>query len=167
MLPKEIWKPVPKFESIYEISNYGNHRRIAKTCTSSKIGALKGSINSNGYKAIHLWRDGKALSKYAHRLVADCFGDPSWRIINHIDGNKSNNYIGNLEDSTYAENNLHAYRTGLKKGHGRKLDYEKATQIRQLKGFMSYTTLADKYGVAVGTIQQIVSMKTYKYPEAK
>ena len=57
-----------------------------------------------------------------HRLIAEIFvynPDPSNKnVVNHIDGNKKNNHASNLEWVSYSENNLHAYKTGLKKPAG-------------------------------------------------
>ena len=69
-----------------------------------------------GYKQYSLYIDGKQVRKKAHQLVARCFipnDDPKKNMINHIDGNKLNNTISNLEWCTAYENNKHARDTGL------------------------------------------------------
>lgn len=66
---------------------------------------------------VNLWRNNKGKYFTIHRLVAMHFIDnPNNKpIVNHIDGNKLNNNVENLEWTTYGENNQHAYDTGLKK----------------------------------------------------
>ena len=75
----------------------------------------KGNI-AGGYLKYDLrWKD-KKYSKLAHRLVAEAFilNPNNLPVVNHKDGNKLNNNINNLEWVTVAENNIHAYETGLK-----------------------------------------------------
>lgn len=103
---KEIWLPV-RNKPQYEVSSKGKVRN-AKT---KKI--LSQEITYRGYARVGLF--GKHY--YIHRLVADAFYDtPNGNYdINHIDGNKLNNFIGNLERCTRSENIRHAFEIGLKK----------------------------------------------------
>lgn len=75
----------------------------------------KGTIVA-GYKRYDLTVDGKKYSRQVHRLVAEAFipNPNNLPVVNHIDGNKLNNNINNLEWVTYSENLSHAYNTGLK-----------------------------------------------------
>ena len=102
----ELWLSVVD-NSNYEISSKGRVRN-AKT---GKI--LNQEITYRGYARINL--SGKHY--YIHRLVADAFYDGyNGKLdVNHIDGNKLNNFIGNLERCTRSENIRHAFNTGLKK----------------------------------------------------
>ena len=71
----------------------------------------KGWINSQGYRCYYLNIDGKSKTFFAHRLVAETFipnNDPKKDCVNHIDGNKLNNHITNLEWVSKVENNRHA-----------------------------------------------------------
>ncbi len=81
---------------------------------SGKWHELKPSISSSGYLRVGLKKEN---SRYIHRLVAETYipnEDPNDKIqVNHLDGNKLNNCIGNLEWCTPRENDLHAYSTGL------------------------------------------------------
>jgi hypothetical protein len=67
---------------------------------------LKGSIGENGYKYYRLSKDGNKKMLYAHRLVAEHFIDnpQNLPVVNHIDGNKLNNNIDNLEWASYSKN---------------------------------------------------------------
>lgn len=94
-----IKKLIPNFEN-YEICDNGDVYNL----TTAKI--LKGSIGENGYKYYRLSKDGKKKMFYAHRLVAEAFIDnpTDLPVVNHIDGNKLNNNINNLEWTTYSDN---------------------------------------------------------------
>lgn len=102
----ELWLPVVGNPN-YEVSSNGNVRNA----TTGKI--LNQEITYRGYARVGL--SGKHY--YVHRLVADAFYDGYNENfdINHIDGNKLNNFIGNLERCTRSENIQHAFKTGLKK----------------------------------------------------
>lgn len=69
----------------------------------------------NGYFRVNVKRQGKQHTLLVHRAVAEAFlPNPEGKAtVNHRDGNKANNHLGNLEWSTYAENAKHAWDTGL------------------------------------------------------
>lgn len=115
---EEIWKDIPNFEGLYQASNWGRIKSLKKDvikknqgCHHYKERILKGWNHNTGYLAVTL--NGK---KYlVHRIVAMTFieNPNNYPIINHIDGNKKNNKIENLEWCTY-EHNLHeAIKLGL------------------------------------------------------
>lgn len=110
---KKQWKKIiiDNKETFYSVSNYGDVRN------DSTGTLLKGSISNNGYRMVHLrYRIDKNLS--VHRLVMKAFNpreDMDELQINHIDGNKTNNYIENLEWSTALENMRHSYLNYLQK----------------------------------------------------
>lgn len=109
---EEIWKYLPIGNNKYEISNYGN----VKTHYLSQEGRLLTIITDRlGYKKVHLRIDGKPKQYCVHCLVALMFvPNPfMYNEINHIDGNKANNYYENLEWCTHSQNMKHAFATGL------------------------------------------------------
>lgn len=75
----------------------------------------KGTV-SGGYLRYDLTVNGKRYSKQAHRLVAEAYlpNEDNSLVVNHIDGNKLNNSVNNLEWITQSENQKHAYKLGLK-----------------------------------------------------
>lgn len=120
---EEIWKDIPDYEGFYKISNTGKIRSVdhKRKCFDSFY-VMKGrelipSFGSSGYLQVGLSKLGKTKIFMIHRLVAKVFvenNDSKNNIaVNHIDGNKTNNYASNLEWVTYSENQKHAYKNGL------------------------------------------------------
>lgn len=106
---QEIWKDIQGFENLYKVSTDG--RIKART---GKI--IKPYNNGFGYLTVHLYKDGESHSRKIHRLVAEAFiSNPERKPqVNHIDGDKSNNHVDNLEWATQSENMQHAYSNGLR-----------------------------------------------------
>lgn len=119
----EIWRDITGYEGIYQISNLGRVRSLDRV-SIDKNGieySIKGSMRkvskSKGYSMIGLSKDNKQKMYLVHRLVAEAFlGNPeNLPIVNHIDGNKSNSHIENLEWVSNSDNINHAISTGLRK----------------------------------------------------
>lgn len=112
---KEIYKPVHGYENKYMISNLGNVMSLDYQNTR-KPKVLKPIKHHLGYLLVHL---GESKIKMIHTLVAEAFiPNPEQKgFVNHIDGNKQNNVVSNLEWVTSRENINHAIRTGLRDPH--------------------------------------------------
>lgn len=99
-MEREIWKPVKGYEGLYQVSSLGNVKSLRY------MRNVATHNTSNGYLQVHLWRDGKAVYRYVHKLVAEHFlsapSAPSE--INHIDENRRNNCASNLMWCTRSEN---------------------------------------------------------------
>lgn len=111
----EIWKPIKGFEGYYKVSNCGRAKsvqRIVKNSNTStrivKERILKSAIGSHGYLAVRLSKNGKTKVFTIHVLVATAFKDhiPNGHkiVVDHIDGNKLNNYIDNIQLITHRKN---------------------------------------------------------------
>lgn len=76
---------------------------------------MKTHLNSHGYEVVYFYKDNINKCKKVHRLVAEAFiiNQKNKPCVNHIDGNKKNNHVENLEWVTYTENMLHAYSHNL------------------------------------------------------
>ncbi|MEG1256888.1 NUMOD4 motif-containing HNH endonuclease [Clostridium sp.] len=118
----EIWKDIKGYEGLYQVSNLGrvksleryrkNHNKLQKV--EEKIKNMR--QDKQGYLLIDLYKGNKAKTIRVHRLVAETFlkNADNKETVNHIDGNKLNNRIDNLEWSTFKEQNEHFYLNNLK-----------------------------------------------------
>jgi hypothetical protein len=105
----EQWKTITGFEN-YEVSNYG----FVKRKKSKRL--LKPEINPTGYMIVTLYGKSGKKRKSVHRLVCSEFNSLSEFLgaeVNHIDGDKTNNHLSNLEWVTHTENIRHAFKIGL------------------------------------------------------
>jgi hypothetical protein len=114
---KEVWKDVVGFEGIYIVSNFGHVKSLHKRKVKNKSKILSKSSKNKGYVIHSLCSNGETKYMTLHRIVAIAFipNPENKPQINHIDGDKLNNRADNLEWCTSAENNKHAYKTGLSK----------------------------------------------------
>ncbi len=107
------------------------------------LGKYKGTyrkirLDKDGYPTVGLWENGKRYDYHLHRLLALCFipNPDNLPCINHIDGDKSNYSLTNLEWCTYRHNAKHAMRTGLWKFKPRSVE----NAVRDSKGRFSCGT---------------------------
>ena len=110
----EIWKDVLGYEGIYQVSSIGRVKAIPRIKLNYKGSyltkelILKAGIYE-GYERVVLTKDGVRSTKKVHRLVASAFlGDEKQLSVNHIDSNRSNNRLENLEWVTHLDNIRHA-----------------------------------------------------------
>lgn len=151
---EEVWKPIKNYEGYYEVSNKGEVRTVTRFVPNSgKHGMwyesriLKFNIDKDGYCTVALQREGKVKRCKVHRLVLSTFDNCESDLqVNHIDGNKLNNCLNNLEWVTSSENIKHAYSIGLKTQSGSKNNGSKLTeeQVIQMCDFFKHTTLTNK-----------------------
>lgn len=98
-----MWKEIKGFEN-YLVNENGE----IKSKKKNKL--LKPTKKSHGYCEVTLYQDGKPHYKRVHRLVAQTFieNPHNYPVVNHIDGDKTNNHVSNLEWCTVSENTYHA-----------------------------------------------------------
>lgn len=116
-----IFKIITDYEN-YVVSNTGDVIRLEyrdKKGANRPFKLLKPNINDDGYASTTLRNDKGKKTFRIHRLVAREFipNPENKETVNHIDGNKINNRVENLEWNTREENMQHAYKTGLKKSN--------------------------------------------------
>ena len=137
----EEWRPVKGYEGLYEVSNMGRIKSVARLTTRpcqygikneyripEKI--LHANLSTGGYLCVNLSHDGKEVTKRIHRLVAIhfCKGYRDGMVVNHIDEDKTNNRADNLEWVTQKANVNHG--TGIQ----RRKKYPKAVVQISLSG---------------------------------
>ena len=126
---------------------------------------LAAGVGTNGYKAVHLQLDGKEKRMSVHRLVASLFiPNPEDKpVVNHIDGDKTNNHVSNLEWCTHSENLNHAYESGIRKrgDNSEALKAHPQGERRKIAamyktGRYSYEHLGRLFGIGAGTVHRYV-----------
>lgn len=163
----ENWKNVKGYEGLYKISDGGNVFSLRSNRN------LKPQVNTTGYLQLPLCVNGEKKLVCIHRLIAEHFipNPDNKPQVNHIDGNKKNNQLDNLEWVTAHENMVHSHALGLnkslKKGinhHKNKLTENDVREIRRLyaTGMISQTSLSKKFGTNQTNIGFIVRRKIWK-----
>lgn len=154
---EEIWKDIPGYEGYYEVSNFGRVRSVERTIPhNQKDGGvilrrirqriIRFELTVYGYFIVRLHKYGVVRTILVHRLVAQLFIDnpENKPTVNHKDGNRTNNYVWNLEWCTQSENILHASRVL----HTLTYRGRPVRCIETGETFPSIRKAAEKYGVA-------------------
>ena len=161
----EIWKEVPNYEGVYQISNLGR----VKSLKLGREKILKPKEHRNGYTQVYLWEEGKSKLFFVHRLIMLAFVGKSDLQVNHKNGIKADNRLENLEYCTASENMTHAYSIGLKKvlkgeKHGQsKLTRSCAERIKYGHHGITQQEIAEIYGVSRTQVYSIRSGKKWKH----
>lgn len=157
----EEWKPITGYEKDYEVSNLGRVRSKdilvwgGKSYYQKKGKVLKHGLGGTGYYTVSL----RGKTHKVACLVANAFliKESDSDYVNHIDGDKTNDNVANLEYVSPSSNSKHASITGLHTYKG-KLSYEQKVEIAFLhKRGLAYTTIHknNDYGVSKSAIQRI------------
>ena len=148
------WLPIKNFENMYEVSDTGLVRSIDRVCLGKdgNIYPCKGKIKATApnknvqYMQVELYKNNVSYHRYVHRLVAEAFipNPDNLPEVNHIDGNRQNNVVSNLEWVTRTGNVEHAIRTGLKK-YSNRISEEEFLKVldRVINGESYYTICQD------------------------
>lgn len=169
---EEIWKDITDYEKIYQVSNIGRVRslnRLDSIGKKRKGNIMKISIGSGGYFRVNLCKNGKRKPTEIHRLVAKEFVDnpKNEKVVNHMDGIKTNNIYTNLEWCSLRDNNIHAYENDLL---NTKLSKEDIAEIRRVyiprHEIYGLKALAKKYKISsVSYFCKIVNNRVRNYKE--
>ena len=154
----EVWRPVSGWP--YDVSDQGQVRR-------HKGRRLAQHPDGSGYPQVSLMRNGRRKNKHVHRLVAEAFLGPSNLHVDHLNGNKLDNRLSNLEYVTISENVLRAQAMGLRKPppvlRGEKNPLAKLTDFQVLEirrraaSGVTQSRLASDYGCHRTTVSRIVA----------
>lgn len=150
----EIWQPIPNTNSMYYISSLG---RVYSKHTNNFRKPYK---DTKGYLMVD-YRNiaNRRITKKIHRLVAELFitRHSENLIVNHIDGNKTNNHVSNLEWVTYKENTQHMLNNNLKKSFPNNLpNKEKPVLCVELnKEFNSMQEASRVLGIPQSSISKV------------
>lgn len=176
----DIWDSPKGFEGMYQVSNWGNVRSLNRNIRHPKGGlsfrsgqVLRIVLDKYGYPKVVLQKEGRRRYFTVHRLVAEVFVPNPNNLpqVNHIDGDKTNNYYENLEWISALDNQLHAIDKGLKtfesvsgtKHYNSTLSVKDILNIRKrLNQGEKGVTLANEYKVSKSTISRIKLKQAYK-----
>lgn len=176
IIMEEVWKDIPGYVGKYQVSTFGRVRSLSRMVTGKglKLRSLSGRILRQSTKAhyntVHL---GHKNSKKVHRLIAITFipNVNNYPQVNHIDGNKKNNHVTNLEWCTQSQNQKHAYLLGLQKPFsiGKKgrpiivFDMEG----NELKRYNKIKECAEDMGLRVNSIRRVLVGRRNHYHKFK
>lgn len=156
------------------IDGYNDYYITSDGCVYSKKRAqtkkMSLSNDKDGYLILSLRKKGKSKTHRVHRLVANAFilNPENKNEVNHINGNKKDNRVENLEWCSCLENHQHSLKNGLKaKGESVHTSVLKENQvieiIKKLRSGSRIIDLAKKYSVSEGAIAGIKHKRTWKH----
>jgi len=175
----ELWKEISEYEGLYSVSSLGRVKSIQREVLYSngrthivKEKILKQEISkTTKMKRVTLSKQCSVERFLVHRLVGKEFipNPENKSQINHIDGDRLNNTITNLEWCTGSENMMHAYKTNLQtalkeqKCPSAKLEWCDIHEIRDsFKSGITVKTLKTKFNVSEENIRHILRNSTWK-----
>lgn len=152
----EKWKDISGYEGYYQVSNFGEVRTVGHKYQCKGFHKIKLHNNRNGYWLADLHKNNLYKSKAIHRLVAKAFipNPNNFPEVNHIDGNKANNCVDNLEWVSKSQNKWHACNV-LGQRTNRIKDFSTG------KVFPSQKSAALYYGVSESLIKSIVKKQIF------
>ena len=167
-MSKEQWVDVAGYEGLYRVSSLG----YIQSHHQGRWKRLHPFLSRSGYLRISFYLNGQETMYYVHRCVADTFLGPAPdnHQTNHLDGNKLNNAVGNLQWVTPTENLVHAERLGLmnhprgEKHRSSKLTAKEVRAIRHAytKGVNTQADIAVMFGVGQQHISNIVNHRSWR-----
>ena len=143
----ENWLPIPSYEGLYEISNYGRIKSFLSPPKKNKVNIplkegniMNPSYDKNKYLRLDLIKNKKPKTFKVHRLVMLAFVGESKLAVDHIDGNKENNHLSNLRYCTNRENSIYYF----EKKEGKSSKRIGVSYRKDLKKWRSYIIINKK-----------------------
>ena len=168
----EIWKDIPNHEGLYQVSNLGNVKSLARRNKNrvNKETIMRLRLNDFGYYQVWLCKNNKSKGFFVHRLVALTFlpNINNLKEVNHIDAVKTNNNVSNLEWCNHADNMRHANNLGLisikemTKAKRKYTDIDLNRVIELRKANKSHNEISKKTGIHKSTVKRMID-KGYDY----
>lgn len=168
---QEIWKDIPNYEGLYQVSNLGNFKSFDRIVKYNNVTVIrKGRLlklrqNRDGYSYTVFSVNSIRKTIKPHRIVAEVFLKNPFNkpCVNHKNGIKHDNRIENLEWVTYSENTIHAVSIGLKKGkkngtsHLCKLTKKQVNKIKNMysKGNISQFAISKQFNISQSQVSRI------------
>lgn len=166
----EVWKDIPGFEGIYQVSDLARVRSLDRVTKGRKIKGREifSSLRSDGYRNVSLWKEGKQTTKTLHKIVALTFigPRPPGLYVCHENDDKTRNIAERLRYDTPTGNSQETIRLGThprlgsdqsgEKNGNVILDEIKVKEIRRLldDGY-KMKAVASKFGVSYSLIKRI------------
>ena len=181
----ELWKDIPGYEGLYQASTLGSVRSISTTVpVHSKRGIFyrqrKGCVlapsfdGKKHYLHVNLTKDGKSKSVQVHRIIASTFIENPLGLpeVNHIDEDKTNNAVENLEWCDHSYNNNYGTKIGSTRGEKNPQNKFQEEIVREIKrswisGDPQYgtTALAKKYNMSETHLSAIIHGRRWSWLE--
>jgi hypothetical protein len=160
-------RDVKGYEGLYFVNEFGEIYSYPKK-TRKGVRKMLTHKNKNGYLSIDLCKNGNIKKYSLHRIIALAFLDniENKEQVNHINGNKHDNRIENLEWSTRSENQKHSIETGLRSAKGEKNSQSKLTEKDVLNIFndkRTYIQISKDFKISISTISDIKRGHTWNH----
>jgi hypothetical protein len=177
----EKWVGIKGFETLFMVSSCGRVKALPRKIRTRSNGngnpylkkehLMKGSLTRKGYRYVTLRKNNQPLLKYVHRLVAEAFipNPDNLASVNHIDGNKENNNVNNLEWMSLRDNSLDGIKKGLIKVTGEhkgtaKLNIEEVKNMRKLyRTGLKPKAISQRFNVTENCAYHVVTRRTWRH----
>ena len=152
-----IWKTIEGTNGEYQVSDTG----LVRATKTGRV--LRPTVSRQGYERVCLFKMDRERRYRVHRLVAAAFipNPDNLPQVNHIDGNKRNNHVSNLEWITNEDNMRHAKEHGLRAGHERFCESKKkrviATHIATGEQIVFDSILAARKAIGTCHVQEVLN----------